>query len=541
MKILSMIMCFLTVILTAGCSQVVYRVNPDSPPKMGIEEAKNAIELTLSLVQKQHSLESIKMEGDNDLVILSSSRSIYAGRFTATLGDISREIRKQGAYFGVDVFVRSIGRADSYEIIYWKLEEDARLFVDAVHALRQGKLGKKPVTTHVAASSSPSPQKKMPKEALPDTTSKKDTHVVLDQRPKVQTSTKAPDAKTPLSIVITSPDLTRALTVVARKSTITVTGRAESAIGIADVFINGQQADIDEKGLFSADIMLKVGENPIVVKAVDIRRNEATKQFILSRESGKIIAVKPEAVEPETGLRAAQYYALFIAVADYDSHEINKLDHPVSDAKRLMDTLVSKYTFRKENVLFLQNPDRRAIYKSFQDLRKRLTEKDNLLVFYAGHGTWLDDMQQGFWLPRDAAGVNDPTDWISNGNVRDYLKSIKAKHILLVTDACFSGGIFKVRTAFADPRTSMEKIYELPSRKAITSGSLKTVPDRSVFVDFLIKRLRDNRESYLDTQRLFASLREAVINNSPTHQTPLYGAINEAGDEGGDFVFVKRQ
>jgi hypothetical protein len=153
----------------------------------------------------------------------------------------------------------------------------------------------------------------------------------------------------------------------------------------------------------------------------------------------------------------------------------------------------------------------------------------------------MDDMQQGFWLPQDAAGPTDPSNWISNSTVRDYIKSFKAKHVLLVADACFSGGIFKMRTVFIDPKISFEKIYELPSRKAITSGSLKTVPDRSVFVDFLVKRLNDNRDPYLDTQKLFASLREAVINNSVTNQTPLYGAISEAGDEGGDFVFVKRR
>jgi len=72
------------------------------------------------------------------------------------------------------------------------------------------------------------------------------------------------------------------------------------------------------------------------------------------------------------------------------------------------------------------------------------------------------------------------------------------------------------------------------------SGSIKTVPDRSVFLEYLLKRLNENKEKCLDTQKLFISLREAVINNSPSNQTPLYGAISEVGDEGGDFVFVKR-
>ena len=74
----------------------------------------------------------------------------------------------------------------------------------------------------------------------------------------------------------------------------------------------------------------------------------------------------------------------------------------------------------------------------------------------------------------------------------------------------------------------------------MTSGAMKTVPDRSVFVDYLVKRLNENQQSYLSAEELFSSMRKAVINNSPNRQTPQYGEIREAGDEGGDFVFVRR-
>ena len=97
-----------------------------------------------------------------------------------------------------------------------------------------------------------------------------------------------------------------------------------------------------------------------------------------------------------------------------------------------------------------------------------------------------------------------------------------------------------MREVISKQKASVEKIYELPSRRAMTSGAMKTVPDQSVFLKYLVKKLKDNNEPYLDAQKLFASLREVVIDNSPSHQTPLYGAISEAGDEGGDFIFVKR-
>jgi hypothetical protein len=341
--------------------------------------------------------------------------------------------------------------------------------------------------------------------------------------------------------MIVSPDVTRDVSLVAKRSSITVVGIVESKINLADVLINGQQADLDEKGNFSADVFLKVGKNDIMVTAIDVLKNKVTKQFVINRDAGKVLAVKKEEPVPKTGFMSGKYHALLIAVQDYANPEIGKLDYPTSDARQLMEVLSSRYNFEKENIRILNNPDRRTIYKTLQDLRKQLTDKDNLLIFYAGHGMWLDDMKQGFWLPSDAAGLNDPSDWIPNSSLRDYIKAIKAKHILLVADACFSGGIFKLREASSSPGISVEKIYETPSRKAMTSGSLKTVPDQSVFVEFLIRRLKENNEPYLDAQKLFARLREAVINNSKVNQTPLYGAINEAGDEGGDFVFVRRQ
>ena len=86
---------------------------------------------------------------------------------------------------------------------------------------------------------------------------------------------------------------------------------------------------------------------------------------------------------------------------------------------------------------------------------------------------------------------------------------------------------------------SVEKLYVLNSRKAITSGTLKEVPDKSVFIEYLIKRLDSNNRKYMPSEQLYSSLREAVMNNSPN--IPQYGTIQKVGDEGGDFIFIKRK
>ncbi len=86
----------------------------------------------------------------------------------------------------------------------------------------------------------------------------------------------------------------------------------------------------------------------------------------------------------------------------------------------------------------------------------------------------------------------------------------------------------------------MLEMYKLPSRKAMTSGSLKTVPDKSVFIEYLIKALKSNSQPLISADQLFGSFKYNVINNSPNGQVPQYGVISQADDEGGDFIFIKK-
>jgi hypothetical protein len=168
---------------------------------------------------------------------------------------------------------------------------------------------------------------------------------------------------------------------------------------------------------------------------------------------------------------------------------------------------------------------------------EKITNKDNLLIFYAGHGYWDEKSGVGYWLPSDAR-KGSSVNWFRNSTLRDFIGGIQSKHTILIADACFSGTIFKTRAAFTENAVGIQKLYELTSRKAMTSGSLKEVPDESVFLKYLIARLEENEEPYLLSETLFSSFKTAVLNNSPN--VPQYGTIQNVGDEGGDFIFIKK-
>lgn len=247
---------------------------------------------------------------------------------------------------------------------------------------------------------------------------------------------------------------------------------------------------------------------------------------------------QPVNTGPAVVKAGGKYYGLIIGVSNYKDGRLN-LNQPKEDARKLKELLVNRYSFSDSATFLVLDPTRQKIMAELFRLRKIIGPNDNLLIFYAGHGYWDEDAQQGYWWPSDATG-EDASNWLSNSDVREQIRGIKSGHTLLISDACFSGGIFKTRSANSIKQAGMDIqfLYKMPSRRAITSGTMTTVPDKSVFLQYLCKRLQENQEPFLASQQLFDSFRLAVINNSLT--VPQDGVIAETGDEGGDFVFIKK-
>ncbi len=294
--------------------------------------------------------------------------------------------------------------------------------------------------------------------------------------------------------------------------------------------MNSEFLKFSESGEFTHQLELFPGENTIVVGALDNDMNYEVKRFVISYVPVKISLAEKTRQE-------SKYYALIIGINTYPDHSIPSLENPLRDAQKLSDVLTSMYTFDKDNIRFIRDAKREEIIYALDNLSRYITPNDNLLIFYAGHGDFDEEANIGYWLPSNARKMST-ANWFGNSQLVDYLKKIKSKHTLLITDACFSGSIFTSRSAFSDAPLAIEKLYELPSRKAMTSGTLTEVPDQSSFAKYLIDRLEENSNQYLSAQDLFSSIRPAVINNSDA--VPQYGEIKNVGDEGGEFIFIRK-
>ena len=135
---------------------------------------------------------------------------------------------------------------------------------------------------------------------------------------------------------------------------------------------------------------------------------------------------------------------------------------------------------------------------------------------------------------------------ISNNDIQSYLTGIPSKHTLLISDACFSGDIFRgdnISIDFEDSDRYYRQVNDLISRKALTSGGIEPVMDggrdgHSVFAYYFLKALNNNGKKYYDASELFDDIKIPVTNNS--EQRPRFEPISNTGDEGGQFIFIRK-
>lgn len=249
-------------------------------------------------------------------------------------------------------------------------------------------------------------------------------------------------------------------------------------------------------------------------------------------------------VQKAMDIPIGNYYALIVGIDKYTG-AWNELSNAVNDAKAVEATLKSKYKFEHFRALYDEKASRENIINEFEWLMQNVKENDNVLVFYSGHGEYKKELNKGYWVPADASTAS-LSKYISNSDLQTFLGGIKAKHTLLISDACFSGDIFRgnaISVPFEESEKYYKEVYTLVSRQALTSGGLEPVTDggrdgHSVFTYYLLKILSDNSAKYLDAGQLYDKLKIPVTNNSD--QSPKFSPIKNSGDEGGQFIFIKQ-
>jgi len=278
--------------------------------------------------------------------------------------------------------------------------------------------------------------------------------------------------------------------------------------------------------------------------------------FVLTGFSGTVSATS-RGITLEPTAKTAQalppsahgiYRALVIGNDDYANGRSpwHKLKTAVSDARAVSRLLRDYYGFT--DVRLLENASRRDVLLALHALSQEVFPDDSVLVYYAGHGYLDTENQKGYWVPVDAQGT-DHTTFLRNSTIRDELTTIadRVRHTLLISDSCFSGTLLRSGSRGVDPDRGSERYYQKVAHKKsvqiLSAGGVEYVDDNyknsghSPFTYFLLNELKTNNRPLLTLSELSTQVEKAVANN--VEQVPESGVLHGAGDELGEFIFMK--
>jgi len=335
-----------------------------------------------------------------------------------------------------------------------------------------------------------------------------------------------------------------------------VVGRVNASDGLLSLTVNGREEKLGSDNLFKSQVGLtRSVDERVRIVAVDRRGRKSTLEFLILSSAETQMAATGAAAPARIGSPLAQkdialgtYHALVIGNNDYKI--LRRLRTAVNDAREVARILERDYGFK---VTLLLNATRYDTLSALNTMRERLTEKDNLLIYYAGHGELDKVNQRGHWLPVDAE-PNSSANWISNIAITDVLNAMTVRQLLVVADSCFSGtltrsslGQIEGGLSEGDRAKLMQLMAQKRSRMAMSSGGVEPVLDsvggpHSVFAQSFIELLGNNSGVLLG-QEMFRHLQLRVAAGAQQRvddpQVPEYAPIKFAGHESGDFLFVR--
>jgi len=238
------------------------------------------------------------------------------------------------------------------------------------------------------------------------------------------------------------------------------------------------------------------------------------------------------------------YRALVVGISNYDKWP--ELPNATGDAQEVAEKL---RTLGFEVRLEL-NSTAREMKKILNEMVYDIGSEEDVAVlfYYAGHGEteiMADKTKMGYIIPKDCPLIkNDPkgfaTHAISMRDIESASLRIRARHVLMLFDSCFSAPMF--RLVMAVPEDISEK-SALPVRQYITAGrENEVVPAKSMFKRFLLIGLDGDADltgdSYITGSELGMYISDKVVIYTKNCQHPQYGKINNPELDRGDFIFT---
>jgi len=247
-----------------------------------------------------------------------------------------------------------------------------------------------------------------------------------------------------------------------------------------------------------------------------------------------------EIVDTRKAAAQGKQWAVFIAIDEY--REQGPLFYPVKDAQEIKKILLDNYYIDEVRELYNRDATAAAIRRLFIELQEKTGINDSVFVFHAGHGVNEEKTRTSAWIPYDGGdSILEQKNWLSHKQLRSLLDAIKAKHVFLISDSCYSGDLLDTtKRGTSEIVIDYPAAYNAVSRQAMSSGASEPVADVSEFAARLKTVLLRTETPYITPDSILSQIKDART-TQPLLTIPILAVIPESRHQlGGSFLFFRK-
>ncbi len=201
--------------------------------------------------------------------------------------------------------------------------------------------------------------------------------------------------------------------------------------------------------------------------------------------------------------------ALLIGIDSYQDTNVNKLTSCIYDVDEIKEILIdpNRCGYSPENVIVLHNATKAKIIYNLKEF-SNISGNSTVIIYFSGHGTHKDG--KSYLVPSDYQQGEVDT-LISGEEFRKSLDNINVHRLVIVLDACKSGGLFTNTTIIkgndSDLKSGLSEKYfnsilKTHGRVIISSSGKEQNSlgglsgDLSLFTQYFCQGLKGGTEDY---------------------------------------------
>jgi len=319
-------------------------------------------------------------------------------------------------------------------------------------------------------------------------------------------------------------------------------GQALDESGLKSILVNGHEVPFTQNGKFELNQKFIGNQTKLVITATDNRGNMASDSSLISKVN--------DYVDPSLLNKEQTNHALLFATSHFDDPNWQDLANPLKDVRAIEQRLRDNYGFQVTVAIDYTVEQMGSILSAFTQ-GTLYSPKDQLLVYFAGHGMYKPDGIGGYVVAKNSIYGASTRSYLSFIDIRNRLNGPNAcKHVLTVMDICFGGTFFDKKEGVTNyagsdlkyiqtqPDSFINNKLKLTSKLFITSGGLEYVPDNSHFAKRFLETLDSkgvNKKGILTFNDFTDNLSTLELLPEEFRTSPRYGTFGDH-EVGGEFI-----